>query len=167
MTKLLNLLPLKTERLIIRETNLNDVNLLLKLDKEDVTQKYLGGIKNKTYEERLFFIENKLLKENNIPLTVALLDETSIGFIYIKILENNICELSYIFDYDYTNKGYCTESCHNIVNALFELGFNKIIADTIEKNISSKKVLEKLGFKIYGTKLINNLKFILYEKTKE
>ena len=44
-------IPVKTERLVIRKTLLKDVDLLLKIDKQEITQKYLGGIKNKTRKE--------------------------------------------------------------------------------------------------------------------
>ena len=42
---LLDLLPIETERLIIKNTTIEDVDLLLKMDKQEETQKYLGGIK--------------------------------------------------------------------------------------------------------------------------
>ena len=58
----ISLLPLETERLIIRKTSIEDVNMILKMDKQEETQKYLGGIKNKTREERITFIEKKLEK---------------------------------------------------------------------------------------------------------
>ena len=39
---------IETERLIIKNTSLEDVDLLLKMYKQVETQKYLGCIKNKT-----------------------------------------------------------------------------------------------------------------------
>ena len=60
--------------------------------------------------------------------------------------DNNI-ELSYIFDYDYWNNGYCTEACKELLKVLFnEMNINYVFARTIEGNNSSMKVLEKLGF---------------------
>ena len=57
--RFMKFIPVKTERLVIRKTLLKDVDLLLKIDKQEITQKYLGGIKNKTRKERLeFFILN-------------------------------------------------------------------------------------------------------------
>ena len=49
---LIDLLPIETERLIIDKTTMNDINLILKMDKQEITQKFLGGIKNKTKDER-------------------------------------------------------------------------------------------------------------------
>ena len=60
----INLLPIETERLLIDKTTVKDIDFILKIDKQEETQKYLGGIKNKSREERLLFLqkkENKLL----------------------------------------------------------------------------------------------------------
>ena len=46
--ELINLLPIKTERLIIKDTSIDDIEMLMKMDKQEQTQKFLGGIKNKT-----------------------------------------------------------------------------------------------------------------------
>jgi ribosomal-protein-alanine N-acetyltransferase len=144
----ISLLPFETKRLIIRKTTVNDVNMLLKMDKQEKTQKYLGGIKNKTREERIAFIEKKLEKFDKGlagQLTVCLKDGTSIGLIGLNIREeNNTGEIGYIFDYDYCNKGYCTEACMELLKSS---NCKEVYANTIKDNDSSKRVLEKLGFK--------------------
>ena len=84
------------------------------------------------------------LKEDNVP----------IGFTGLSINEiDNNAELSYIYDEDYTGKGYCTEACRELLRiGLNKLKLNKIYADTIEGNIASIRVLEKLGFCHEGTR---------------
>lgn len=151
----ISMLPLETERLVIRKTSVDDVDLILKTDKQEVTQKFLGGIKNKTKEERILFLEKKISKfkdELAGSLTVCLKDGTPIGITGLSIDENNNCaKLGYIFDYDYCNKGYCTEASKKLLDVGFnELKLNKIFADTIDGNISSIRVLEKLGFTLEG-----------------
>ena len=137
-------LPIKTDRLIIDKTKLEDIDLLLKIDKQEETQRFLGGIKENNKDERMVLLKKKI---NNNSLTVFL-NNTPIGFVGLNI-NNNIATLSYIFDYDYTNKGYCTEACSEIIKNTFkELNIDRIVADTIKDNISSIKVLEKLNFKL-------------------
>ena len=156
-----NLLPLYTDRLILKKTSTADIDMILKMDKQEMTQKYLGGIKNKTKEERLTFLSNR-----TSSITVCLKDETPIGFVGLKI-NNNEAELSYIFDYDYCNKGYCTEACKKIIDIAFnEFNINKIIADTVEGNDSSRRVLEKLGFEYLDTSTKDNIKFLNYILSK-
>ncbi len=155
--ELLKLLPIETKRLVIKKTTLDDVELLLKLDKQEETQKNLGGIKNKTKEERISF-----LKKKEHSLTVYLKDNTRIGFIDFKI-ENSIATLSYIFDYDYTNKGYCSEACRVLIDISNKLNISKIVADVVEDNNPSRRVLEKLGFLFVKSKDEDQL-FLEFEK---
>ena len=155
--ELLKLLPIETKRLVIKKTTLDDVDLLLKLDKQEETQRYLGGIKNKTKEERISFLKKK---ENS--LTVFLKDNTKIGFIGFKI-EKNIATLSYIFDNDYTNNGCCTEACSALISFSNKLNISKMVADVVENNNPSRRVLEKLGFLFVKSKDEDQL-FLEFEK---
>ena len=146
----IDLLPLLTDRLVIKSTTVNDINLILKLDKQEKTQMFLGGIKNKTYEDRILFLKKKEDKlKNGIASSLTVyLENIPIGFIGIKINEElNEGVLSYIFDLDYTKCGYCYESSKKIIDICFnELKLKSIKADTILNNYNSIKVLEKLGF---------------------
>ena len=140
----LKMLPQETERLIIRRCNICDVDMLLKMDHQEETQKFLGGIKNKTREERIAFLKKKVRM-----LTVCLKDNTPIGFTGLSVDDNNCGKIGYIFDYDYWNNGYCTEACRKLLDIGFnKLNLDKVVADTVTSNNSSKRVLEKLGFKL-------------------
>ena len=153
---IIDYLPLETERLIIKKSTINDAYLLMKMDKQELTQKYIGGIKNKTKEERIKFLENRYNS-----LTVYL-NNKPIGFCEIDIKDNRGV-LSYIFDSDYINKGYCTEACKKIIDICFnELKIEYIVADTISDNKSSIRVLEKLGFKNQNSFIKDNKTFINY-----
>ena len=163
----INMLPLETERLIIRPTSLLDVDLVLKMDKQEVTQKYLGGIKQKSKEERIAFLEKKLMKYQkglSGQLTVCWKDGTPIGLVGLNIdEEKNTGEIGYIFDYDYCNKGYCTEASRKLIEVgLKDLKLSYIFADTVDGNISSQKVLEKLGFKYTDSTNKDSVKFLNY-----
>ena len=147
------LLPIYTERLKIVETSIDDIDLILKMDKQDSTQKYLGGIKNKSREERLEFLSRK---KNSLTV---LLDNIRIGFVGLKINEDK-AEISYIFDSDYTGEGYCSEVVKVLVDISFnKLNLTKLYAYTKEDNIASIKVLTKNGF----IKKDSNEDFIYYE----
>lgn len=156
--KMIGLLPIETERLIIRETSIKDIDLILKMDKQEDTQRYLGGIKNQTKEERIAFLERKAEKfKNKIAgsLTVYLKESNiPIGFTGLSINENDKnAEISYIYDSDYTNKGYCTEACKRLLEIAFkDLELNRVYANTTEGNKGSSRVLEKLGFIHEGTR---------------
>lgn len=141
--KLIDLLPINTERLILRQTCRDDVDLILKMDKQEETQKFLGGIKDKSREERIEFLDKK--NKNGNSLTVFL-DVIPIGFVGLNVNDKS-GEISYIFDSDYVGKGYATECVLKLIDIGFnELRLDYIYANTLEDNIASKKVLLKTGF---------------------
>jgi RimJ/RimL family protein N-acetyltransferase len=147
------LLPIYTERLKIIETSVDDIDLILKMDKQEDTQLFLGGIKNKSREERLDFLSRK---KNSLTV---LLDDVRIGFVGLKINEDK-AEISYIFDSEYTGMGYCSEVVKVLVDIAFnKLNLNKVYADTKVGNIASIKVLTKNGF----VEKESNEDFIYYE----
>ena len=164
----IELLPIETKRLIIDKTTINDIDLILKMDKQIATQQFLGGEKNKTKEERLEFLnkkENKFKHGIASQLTISLKSGEPIGFIVLKLDDDsNDAELSYIFDQDYTKKGYCKEAATKLIDIAFdELKLQRIIADTVATNTSSIKVLEKLDFQKSNNKIIDNIEFIDFE----
>ena len=91
------------------ETSIDDIDLILKMDKQNSTQKYLY------LPERLEFLGKK---KNSLTV---LLNDVRIGFVGLKI-NNKEAEISYIFDSDYTGEGYCSE----IVKVLVDIAFNKL-----------------------------------------
>ena len=153
----LKLLPVETKRLVIKKTTVNDINLILKMDKQEETQKFLGGIKNRSKDERILFLENA-----SDSYTVFLKNGIPIGFINL-IFEDDFAMLSYVFDYDYCNNGYCTEACLKLIDICFDiLNLKSIVADTVADNNSSKRVLEKLGFKYEKFTIKDSVKFLNY-----
>jgi RimJ/RimL family protein N-acetyltransferase len=147
----IKLLPFETNNLIIRKTILSDTYLLIKMDKNEEVQKFLGGIKNATFSERKKFMQKKIYKfdQGIIGMLTVVLKASSepIGFLNFDINEScNNAELSYIFDFDYWNKGYCTEAAKKLVEVAFKnLKLHRVYSYTIAGNIGSVKVLEKIG----------------------
>ena len=163
---LIDLLPIKTERLIIDKTTVKDIDFILKIDKQELTQKYLGGVKDRSRDERLLFLqkkEDKFLDGISSSLTVYL-DSVPIGFVGLKIDEDkNEGEISYIFDFDYTKKGFCTEVIEELINVGFKtLKLSCLKADTVEENIASINVLIKNGFEYINCDVRDGIKFNNY-----
>ena len=139
-------LILETNRLFLKPTVLEDVDLLLKIDGQEEAQKYLGGIKNKSREERITFLQKKLDKPDSYSFTVSLKDGTKIGFVGFKLMEHT-AEISYILDADYYNQGYCTEACREMMKyASLHYPIDMFTANTVIDHTSSGRVLAKLGF---------------------
>ena len=161
------LFPVETKRLVIKPTVVEDVDLLLKMDKQEETQKFLGGIKDNTREEWLGFLEKRISSTERCSFTVFLKDNVPIGLCELKMIDN-YAELSYIFDYDHCNNGYCTEACRKIIEFAFkELNLKYIYASVIKDNHSSVRVLEKLGFKYQDSIVKDSVLFLKYILTKK
>lgn len=143
MVSIIDYVPIKTSRLLLKQTNRDDIDLIIKMDKQEDTQLFLGGVKDKTREERIEFLDKK--NNSNRSLTVWL-DNVPIGFVELIIL-GNVAEVSYIFDSDYTGNGYCTEVIAKFVEIAFDdIKLDKLYAFCKEENIASQKVLLKNNF---------------------
>ena len=135
---------------------------------DQVTQDYVDWFKNfeiTKYSENQFkkfsigtqreFIKANLVSNSNF-LYGIFFEEKHIGNIFIKNINyfHKNAEISFILgDINFWNKGIITYSINEIINkAKFEFKLKKLYAGCAEKNISSKKVLLKNGFKLEGTK---------------
>ena len=78
--------------------------------------------------------------------------------------EFNHAEIAYWIGKKYWNKGYCTEAAKALLNYAFnELNLNRIIANYISRNLSSGRVMEKLGMKKEGILRQHVIKWKKYE----
>lgn len=176
--KLFELLPLETERLTIQRVRPErDASALIKMDLDPEVQAFLGDIKKYTLQERIRFLEcedHKTTVGSGGQLAVVRSEDSlTIGFVKLKIDEaSSFATLSYIFEREVWGKGYCNESCAEIIRVGFTiLGLSKICADTAPDNKRSTKVLMRLGMKSDGVDLGNTFReqahFIKYCITKQ
>jgi len=97
----------------------------------------------------------KLLQENvNIRLGIFLNDGTVIGDVALQNIDdkNRSCSIGIgIAKIENRGKGYGTEAIKLILEyGVFNVGMERITADTLEINIPSQRALEKLGFVLEG-----------------
>ncbi|WP_186580221.1 GNAT family N-acetyltransferase [Aquibacillus kalidii] len=114
-------------------------------------QNYDNGPEISTYLEQLN--KDPSLQNWGSWLVVRKLDDIVIGDIGFKGKpdKSGVVEIGYGFLKEYWNNGYATEA----VGALFQWALNtskvkKVIADTMQDNYGSIRVLEKLGMKKVG-----------------
>ena len=66
-------------------------------------------------------------------------------------------DIGFAFLPEFEGQGYAFEAVDRIKNAAFEdFGLNELVAITTKENLSSQKLLEKLGLNLVGTTLIPN-----------
>ncbi|WP_055447120.1 GNAT family N-acetyltransferase [Lacinutrix mariniflava] len=150
---------IETERLLLREIRLEDLNGLFESDSNPNVHKYLGNKPIKTIAEATGYIEKiqKQYKELGIG-RFAVIEKTSNQFIGWSGLKFNtganeslgnkrdFYDVGYRFIERFWNKGYASESAI----AALEYGFNTLKLDVIvgaaeSGNIASNKILKKIG----------------------
>lgn len=143
---------LQTDRLLVRESTLEDVDEFYRIYKEPSVTRYMEGL----YEDRDEELEymkayiDQIYGFYGYGLWTVILKETGqvIGRAGLSVREGyEIPELGFLIDVSHQRKGYGYEVCHAILEyAVEELEFEKVQALVDEKNEISAHLLQKLGF---------------------
>lgn len=157
---------IETERLILREFTLNDVEELNSICSQSYILKWMPDWK-RTVEEReewISWVQNNYLKATKnvvrIMLAVTLKSNKQlIGMVGIGNKEevNNEIEIAYFISENYSNKGYISEASKAMTEWAFtNLKLDYLIAIVETDNIPSQRVVEKCGFTKMSIKMILN-----------
>ena len=139
---------LETERLIIRDFKLSDIDDLYEIFSDDEVMEYIEPVydRNKT----LNFLKEFCIEHKGAFACVNKENEKVIGYIIFNEYEDKVYELGWIFNKEYWGKGYAYESCDAVINYAFsEMKIHKIFAETID-NIKSVNLMKKLGMQLEG-----------------
>ena len=153
--------PIETERLILREIKLSDVDGMFALDSDPEVHKYLGNmpITKKDQAEKYITLLQQQYMERGIGRWAVIHKDTNefMGWSGVKYLneseqENgfyNVYELGYRLIPKFWGKGYATESAQAWVDYMFnETDVKTLYAAADIPNKGSVNVLQKVGFKI-------------------
>ena len=160
---------LETERLILREFNLDDAEFVLTLLNTPEWLKFIGDRNVHSLEDAKMYLEEEPMKsyeQNRFGLWMVALKDTKIpigmcGLINRPTLDD--IDIGFALLSEHSKKGYALE----IASATMDYGTNviglkKIIAITDPSNETSQKLLKKLGMTLveeieeeaYGTSLL-------------
>ncbi len=152
---------LETERLIIREIELTDVDDFYEMDSDPEVHKYIDQMPITSKEEMVKVIEmlQKQYAENGIARWAVLDKNTGemLGWCGLKFFREplnglvNVYEHGYRFKQKHWGKGYATESS----KAIIDWGFKNLKVDTFyamthPENENSMHILRKIGFEFKG-----------------
>ncbi len=148
---------IETERLVLREMRLSDLDGMFALDSDPEVHRYLGNKPVKTLTESETIIKSVLqqYEERGIGRWAAIEKSSGnfIGWSGIRLnLEYNMngftryYDIGYRLTKDYWGKGYATESARAALNYAFNvLKLPELYATTEIGNTASHKVLLKIG----------------------
>lgn len=160
----------ETDRLVIRPFNLNDAEFIVRLLNEESFIRCIADKNVRTIEDAISYLTDgpissyqvhgfglKLvqLKHSGIPIGICGL---------LKRGELDFPDLGYAFLPEFCGKGYAKEAAYSIIKeevAAYSLSI--ILAVTSHDNLSSNRLLKKIGFTLKGTTELYGLQNNLYE----
>lgn len=148
--------PIETERLLLRELLISDVDGMFELDSNPKVHIFLGNKPVKDIEESLDYIKNIQQQYKNVGIGrwAVILKETNefLGWSGIKFIKNEInnhkdfYELGYRFIEKHWGKGYATEAGKAFIDYAFNvMKVEALYAYADAGNENSRRILEKLG----------------------
>lgn len=154
---------LETERLILRSLRVDDIDSVMTFWGNEEVMKYCGGTSadKERIKKSINFYKNLEEKGRLSVLAVVLKEsDTVIGACgYNPLEDDDEVELIYHYAKYYWGKGYATEAGKACVEfAKQDSRIKKVIASIHPEHLSSRKVLEKIGFNYIGTKWFEDTK---------
>lgn len=146
----------ETERLILRRFDMSDAEYFYELNKDPEVMKYTADRVFASVEESAELIRNyKEYDKTGFGRWTVVLKETKevLGWCGLKYIESvQEVDLGYRLHRKYWNMGYATEASIACLKYGFEeLGLEQIVAQVLEDNGASVRVLEKVGMKYWKT----------------
>ena len=141
---------IETERLYLRELNVNDADFFYRLNLDKDVLKYTGDKPFVDLNNSKLFLENyDHYKKFGLGRWAVINKENSefLGWCGLKFTEErNEYDIGFRFFKKYWNKGYATESAKSCIEyGLVKLQLREIIARAMKENKASIRVLEKIG----------------------
>jgi len=147
---------IETERLILREFNINDYKEVYEFGSNLEVQRYTGDKIIESLNDAKELIKNVWYKDYKKYgygrwAVIYKPENKIIGFSGLKYLpEFNETDIGFRFLPEYWGKGLASEASYEIIKYGFEkLGLEKIIGIALAENIGSCKVLKKIGLTFY------------------
>lgn len=144
----------ETERLVLRELHENDAPEVFVQRSHPVINKFIKREAARNEADALDWIRKQADRQSRaegVLWAIALRDQPKLigtACFWNIERENERAELGYSLHHDYFNRGIMTEALTPLINYGFEVMKLKCIdAYTNKDNNSSRKLLEKLGFK--------------------
>lgn len=149
------MLELNTNRLILRPLEIEHAEDLFSYRSDKEINKYQGWIPANIEDVR-DFIKNKVATTIDVPDTwfqfviITKEDNKLVGDLGVHFIDEDKAqsELGCTLDKQYHGNGYALEAMNDVIDFLFnKLNKHRIHASVDPRNISSVKLMEKLGFR--------------------
>jgi [ribosomal protein S5]-alanine N-acetyltransferase len=167
------LFVLETERMILRQFTLDDVQNLMGILSDPIAMKYYPSIFDEAGTREWIQRHLNRYSTHGIGLWVAESKESGefigqIGLSPIEVEGQKDVEIGYLLLRKHWNKGYATEGALACKQYAFtKLGLNRVILTIRPENIPSRRVAERLGAIVEKEYDKNGLIHLVYVLAKE
>lgn len=160
---------LETDRLLLRQPTIEDAGFMLRLVNNPSWLQYIGDRKVYTLEDAKNYLLNGSIKSfetSGFGFGIVVLKETGdcigmCGLVKRDFLDD--IDIGFAFFPEYTGKGYAFEVADATLHyAQNKLGINRIVAITTSDNLSSIKLLKKIGLEFNRTILVEGEELYLF-----
>ena len=161
---------IETERTILRNLTSNDAEDFYALNLDNEVLKYTGDQPFENLQTAKNFLINYDQYEKYGVGRLAVIEKATSKFIGWCGLKYNSdkdeYDIGFRFYRDYWNKGFATETAKRCLDYGFkDLGIQRIVGRAMKENISSIKVLEKIGMTLKETFDFDGHEGVIYELT--
>ena len=155
---------IETKRLVLRNLRLSDLNDFNSYSKKSNIGPMAGWSPHLSMAESEYILRDMIEKKEVMGI-VYKDNNKLIGTLGIHQYdkEENAKEIGFVLDDTYWGMGLMVELCSSVIDVLFkEDGLKKIFCGHFSHNFQSRRVIEKLGFKLF--KIESDARFELYTK---
>lgn len=158
----------ETDRLIIRQFNVDDAPFIFRLLNEETFIRYIANKNIRTIDDAKNYLLNGPIlsyQKNNFGLNIIQLKDTKVVIGMCGLVnrdELGYPDLGYAFLPEFCGKGYAHEATISVLKSeIVTHDLNTILGVTFPDNFNSNRLLKKLGFiqkgtiELYGS--LNNL----------
>ncbi|MBK8955238.1 MAG: GNAT family N-acetyltransferase [Saprospiraceae bacterium] len=149
---------LETQRLLLRRLTFSDAPFLIELLNSPGWLQYIGDKNVKTEEQAIGYLQNGPLKsyaEHGFGLYLVVRKESQVSIGICGLLKRETLDwpdLGFAFLSEFQGLGFAFESAVAVVQfGMQQLHMHEMAAITKPDNLSSKRLLEKLGFQREGS----------------
>jgi RimJ/RimL family protein N-acetyltransferase len=141
---------LETERLVLRQFTMDDLDELFRLRADPEVMRYIGDQSRERVAQRLgYYISHYDSHGFGMWAVMHKRTGTMIGWCGLVFLdETPEVEVGYGVARDYWGQGLMTEAAHASLRYGFEkIGLERIVAVAMPENLASRRIMEKLGMR--------------------
>ena len=152
----------ETERLIIREWCLADIEALHKIMSDEEVMRYVWDYQPATFEQVEQFVQHCRAESSTQQWTtwplISKHENMLIGYCGFLVRSygeyEGETEMGWLVDRNYWGNGLATEAAQAVLTlGLENWSFNKVIASAREENTQSVKIMEKIGMTLISPSL--------------